>query len=68
MTLTIELIQDIVKVNACPKFWVRTSNGSAVSQLTDAHTHTQTDGTDFIPSTADAGGNKIDSCTIFAGD
>ena len=24
------------------------------------HTDTHTDGTDFIPSTADAGGNKID--------
>ncbi len=60
MTLTFELIQDIIKVNACTKFWVCMSNGSAVRELTDAHTHThtdrQTDGTDFIPSTADAGG------------
>ena len=42
MTLTFELIQDIVKVNACTKFWVRTSNGSAVRELIDAHTHRQT--------------------------
>ncbi len=28
--------------------------------LTNRHTHRQTDGTDFIPSTADAGGNEID--------
>ncbi len=54
MTLAFELIRDIVKVNACPKFWVRMSNSSAARQLTDAHT--QTDGTDFIPSTTDAGG------------
>ncbi len=37
------------------------SNGSAVRALTDGHTDKQTnrhtDGTDFIPSTADAGGN-----------
>ncbi len=39
-TLTFELIQDIVKVNVCTKFWVCTSNGSAVRELTDAHTHT----------------------------
>ena len=33
------------------------SNGLAGRELTDAHTHTHTDGTDFIPSTTDAGGN-----------
>ncbi len=59
--MTFELIQDIVKVNACTKFWVPTSNGSAMRELTD--THTQTDGTDFIPSTADAGG-KNTSCDL----
>ena len=32
------------------------SNGSAVRELTDGHTHT--DGTDFIPSIADAGGKN----------
>ena len=56
--LELWLIQDIVRVNPHTKFWVHTSNGSAARELTDAHTHRQTDGTDFIPSTADAGGNK----------
>ncbi len=58
MTLTFELIQDIVKVNPSTKFWVRIFNGSAGRALTNEHTHTQTHGTDFIPSTADAGGKK----------
>ena len=41
-------------------FLVCSSNSSAVRALTDGHTdtHTHTDGTDFIPSTADAGGNN----------
>ncbi len=60
MTLTFELIQDIIMVNTCTKYWVRRSNGLDVRELTDAHTHTQTDGTDFIPSTADAGGKNLD--------
>ncbi len=34
------------------------SNGSAVRELNDRQTHRHTDGTDFRPSTADAGGNK----------
>ncbi len=44
MTLTFELIWDIIKVNASTKFRVCTSNGSAVRALTDrqTHTHTQT--------------------------
>ncbi len=50
------LIRDIIKVNASTKFRVCMSNGSAVRALTDTLTHT--DGTDFIPSTADAGGNN----------
>ena len=37
------------------KFWVRMSNGSVGRALTDKHTHR----TDFIPSTADVGGKKI---------
>ena len=53
MTLTFKLIQDITKVNNDTKFWDRMSNGSAV-RITD----TQTDGTDSITSTADAGGNN----------
>ncbi len=67
MTLTFELIRDIVKVNTSTKFRVCMSNGSAVRALTNRHTHTrtdgrtdtQTDGTDFIPSTAYAGGNNV---------
>ena len=39
MTLTFELIRDIVKVNPSTKFWVCTSNGSARRVLTDKHTH-----------------------------
>ena len=48
----------MLKVHVCTKFWVRTSNGSAVRALTEGETHIQTDGTDFKPSTADAGGNE----------
>ena len=60
MTLTIKLIQDIIKVNPCTKFGDHMSNGSAVRVFTHTHrhTHTPTDGTVFITSTADAGGNK----------
>ena len=43
MTLTFELIRDIVIFNQPTKFWVRTSNGSVGRVLTDKHTHTQTD-------------------------
>ena len=42
MTLTFELVQDIIKVNPCTKFHDRTPNGSAVRALTDRHTDTQT--------------------------
>ncbi len=38
----------MVTTHTCTKFWVSTSNGSAVRAL-----HRHTDGTDFIPSTAD---------------
>ncbi len=58
MTLNFELIQDIVNVDPCTKSWVFASNGSTVRALTDAHTQRHTGGTDFIPSTADAGGNN----------
>ncbi len=57
MTLTLKLIRDFVKVNLSTKFGIRKSNGSVVSVLTNWGTHTQTNGTDFIPSTADAEGN-----------
>ena len=43
MTLTFELIRDIIMVNTCTKYWVRRSNGLDVRELTDAHTHTHTD-------------------------
>ncbi len=58
MTLTFELIREMVEIHLSTKFWVRISNGSDVRVLTDTQTHTQTDGTDFIPSTADAGGKN----------
>ena len=60
--LTIELVRDIIKVNPCTKFRDHTSNGSAVRVLTDRHTHTHTDGSVFITSTADAGGNEMGIC------
>ncbi len=37
------------------------SNGSAVRALNDRQKDAHTDGTDFIPSTADAGGNNQNS-------
>ncbi len=42
MTLTFELIRDIMKVNVSTTFWVSMSNGSAVRALTDRHMHTHT--------------------------
>ena len=61
-----ELVRDIIKVNPCTKFHDHTSNRSAVRALTnrhtDTHTHTQTDDTVFITSTADAGGKKFIQC------
>ena len=59
LTLTIELIEDIIKVNPCTKFRDPMSNGSAVRALTHGHTHTHkhTDKTVSITSTADSGGN-----------
>ncbi len=62
MTLTFELGWDLTKVYFHTKFRDPRSNGLAVRALTNwqthTHTHTQKDGTDFIPSTADAGGNE----------
>ncbi len=44
-------------------------NGSAVRELNDRqthrHIHGHTDGTNFIPSTADAGGNKVISLFVW---
>ncbi len=40
----------------------RTSSGSAGRSLTERHAKKQTDRTDFIPSTADAGGKYILPC------
>ncbi len=48
----------MVKVNPSTKLWVCALNGSAMRALTDTWTDTLTDGTDFIPSTADAGGKN----------
>ncbi len=54
MTLTIELDLDIVQVDLHVKFLVRTSNCSVVRVLTDR----QTDGSNSMTSTADAGGKN----------
>ena len=59
LTLTIELVQEVLKVNPCTKFWDHMLNGLAARVLTHWHTHTTTDGSVFITSTADAGGNKL---------
>ncbi len=70
MTLTFELIRDIIMVHTSTKFWVCTSNSSPMRALTDTHTltHTQrqtdrqthrhTVGTDSIPSSANKGGKN----------
>ena len=54
MTLAIELVQDIINVNPCAKYLDDMSNGSAVR----VPTHRHTDGTVYIISTADVGGNE----------
>ena len=62
MTLTIKLGQDIVEAHSHTKISVHMSSSSAVRVLkdrqTDRQTHTQTDPTDSITSTADAGGKN----------
>ena len=55
-------LTDITTVHL--KFLVRMSNGSVVRVLTDTNTDTQTDGTDFITSTADAGGKISQLITL----
>ena len=59
MTLTFELIQDAVMVHCHTKYYFHSSNGSAGRVLTDTQTDTQTDGTNSITSTADAGGKNL---------
>ncbi len=56
-TLTFDL--DFVKVDPHAKFREPRSNSSAVRELSKGHTHRHTNGTDFIPSTADMGGKKL---------
>ncbi len=58
LTLAIKLIQGIDQLHPDTKFCVRTSSRSAVRALTDGHTHTQTDLTDSITLTSDAGGKN----------
>ena len=60
MTLTFELVRAIVTEVPHTKFQVPMLNGSDFRAFTNRHTHTHTptDGTDSITSTADAGGNK----------
>ncbi len=50
------LVRYFIKVNPCTSFGVGTSNSPAVKMLTDRQTHTQTNGTALITSTAGAGG------------
>ena len=50
--------------DTCTNIWIHRSNGSAVRVLTDGHTDTQTDGTDSITSTADAGGNNFQGSSM----
>ena len=57
MTLTFKLGLDMNQVDLHVKFHVHTSNGSAMRVLHYSHTHT--DRTDSITSTADAGGNNL---------
>ncbi len=57
LTLTFELVRDIVVLNVCTKFQVRSSNRSACWVQTD--THTQTDATENITSSANAGGKNL---------
>ena len=63
MTLTSKLGQELVTGIPHTKFCDPRSNGSVVRALTyrhtHAHIHTQTYGTDFIPSTTDAAGNDF---------
>ncbi len=58
MTLTIEIVQDIIliQVNPCSKFCDRTSIRSAMRAFIHGHTHRRL--RFFITSTADAGGKK----------
>ena len=42
MTLTIELVREVIKVNPCAKFHDHMPNGSALRVLTDKQAHTQT--------------------------
>ena len=54
LTLTFKLIQDIIKVNLIMGPYVKRFSRECIHR----HPDTQTDGTDSIPSTADAGGNE----------
>ncbi len=58
MTLPIELDLDLVPVDFHVKFYVRTLNGSVMRAQTDRQTHTRTNGSDSMTSTADAGGKN----------
>ncbi len=63
MTLSIELVRDVIKVNSCTKFCNRTSIGSAVRVFTHGHKDTQTDSSVSI-TTADAGDNENPSAIL----
>ncbi len=58
MTLTFELVRDIIKDNVSAKFQVCSSNGSTVRALTNRHTDTQT-GPILYPRQLTREGNDI---------
>ncbi len=62
MTLAIKLVREVNNANPCTNFQIRMSIRLAVRALTNwqtqRHTDTQTNGTDSITSTADAGGKN----------
>ncbi len=56
---------DIIKVNASTKFWVCTSNVSAMTALTDRHTHKQTGPISYPWSLTRDGMKRVQTGWIF---
>ena len=56
MTLTLELVRDMLQINVCANLQVHRSNGLASRAQTDRRKHRQTD-THIITYSAYAGGN-----------
>ena len=57
MTLTFELIREMVKIHSSTKLWVHTPTCSGMRGLTGTHTHRQSV-TDLIPLTVAVGGKN----------